>query len=358
MKARHANHSDYDDIRLISQALDLYYRDGLTQAGVGKRLGLSTAKVNRLLKQALREGMVKVTIHTPSRHLFDLESRLKAIFSLPDAVIIPRIDKDTSGWPYTLGAAGASYFLDHVRDGDIIGIGGGTSVHAVVQAMASQRAYDVEIVPVLGAVQGRSVTDVNALAAQLAERLGGRAYRLHAPAFVDSPRERDMLMSMGPIREILDIARRANLALLGVGTLDPDESRYVEFTALSPGDMKKLATSSGGVGEIMAQVYDLTGRPCAPEYASRTVGLTLEELRSVPVTIGVAGTRAKAPPLLGALRGSYLHSLITDEAAARGLLELFEHSFVRPSRPCSDGQEVQTGPEPSRRALSAEKDAT
>ncbi len=44
MKTRRVNHSDYDDIRLISRVLDLYYRDELTQAEVGQRLGLSTAK--------------------------------------------------------------------------------------------------------------------------------------------------------------------------------------------------------------------------------------------------------------------------------------------------------------------------
>ena len=327
MNTRRASSLDYDDIRLISRALHLYYRDGLTQAEVGEHLGLSTAKVNRLLKQALRDGMVKVTIHTSSRYLFDLESRLKAIFRLTDAVVIPRIDEDASSWPHTLGAAGASHLLDHLRDGDIIGIGGGTSVHAVVQAMAPQRQYDVEVVPILGAVQGRATTDVNDLAAQLAERLGGKAYRLHAPAFVDSREQRDLLQSMRPIREILDIARQANLVLMGVGTIVPSASHYLAFTALSPGDLTEISLSSGGVGEIVAQVYDLDGRPCAPHYAGRVVGLTLEELRSIPFTIGVAATKAKAYPLFGALRGGYLHSLVTDEGSARGLLELFEHGF-------------------------------
>jgi len=337
MKTLGASHSDYDDLRLISRALDLYYRDELTQAEVGQRLGLSTAKVNRLLKRALGEGMVKVTIRTPLRRLFDLESRLKAIFGLADAVVIPRIDEDPSSWPYTLGAAGASHLLDQVRDGDIIGIGGGTGVHAIVQAMTFQRKYDVGVVPILGAIQGQAATDVNDLAAQLAERLGGRAYRLHAPAFVDSRKQRDALLSMVPIREILDIARQANLVVMGVGSMVPSKSRLVEFTALSPGDMEEIASSSGGAGEIAARVYDLDGRPCASHYADRVVGLTLEELRSIPFTIGVAATAAKVYPLYGALRGNYLQSLVTDEAAARGLLELFERGFRGPSQLPSDG---------------------
>ena len=36
-------------------------------------------------------------------------------------------------------------------------------------------------------------------------------------------------------------------------------------------------------------------------------------------------------PLYGALRGGYLHALITDETAARGILELFEQNFLKVS---------------------------
>lgn len=331
MKTRVPSYSDYEDMQLISRVLNLYYRDELTQAQVGKRLGLSTAKVNRLLKHALREGMVKFTIRAPLRRLSDLEARLKAIFGLDDAVVIPQIDEDKSGWPHTLGAAGASHLLDHVRNGDVIGIGGGSGVRAVVQAMTPQRTYDVKVVPILGAVQGQAPTDVNDLAAQLAEQLGGRAYRLHAPAFVDSREQRDALLAMGPIREILDIARQANVVLMGVGTMVPGESRFVEFTALLPEDIKEVASSSGGAGEIVSRVHDLDGQPRASQYADRVVGLTLEELRSIPFTIGVAATAAKAYPLFGALRSNYLQSLVTDEAAARGLLELFARGFRGPS---------------------------
>ena len=312
---------------LISRVLNLYYVNELTQAQVGQRLGLSTAKVNRLLQQARQQGMVEITIRTPLQHLFDLENRLKAIFGIQEAMVIPRVAEDVSTYVHTLGRAGASYLLDHLRDGDIIGIGGGTGVHAVVQALEPSRAYDVKVAPVLGGVQGRATTDVNYLVAQLAERLGGQAYRLHAPAFVETREHRDILQSVGPIKEILDITRKANIALLGVGTVEPDASRFVEFTALSAEDMRRIADSCGGVGEIGAYVYDVEGRPCASEYAERVVGLSLEELKRIPFVIGVAATAAKALPLYGALRGGYLNTLITDEAAARAVLDLFGRDF-------------------------------
>ncbi len=312
---------------LISRVLNLYYVDELTQAEVGRRLGLSTAKVNRLLQQARQQGMVEITIRTPLQHLYDLEDRLKAIFDIREAVVIPRIAEDVNAYVHTLGRAGATYLLEYLRDGDIIGIGGGTGVNAVVQAIEPSRAYDVKVAPILGGVQGHATTDVNHLVAQLAERLGGKAYRLHAPAFVDTREHRDMLLSLGPIKEILDITRQANIALLGVGTVEPERSRFVEFTALSAEDMRRVADVCGGVGEIGAYVYDIEGTPCAEEYADRVVGLSLEELKRIPFVIGVAATAAKALPLYGALRGGYLHTLITDEAAAQGILRLFDRDF-------------------------------
>ena len=43
----------------------------------------------------------------------------------------------------------------------------------------------------------------------------------------------------------------------------------------------------------------------------------------------MAATAAKALPIYGALRGGYLHALITDEAAARGVLEFFEQRLSK-----------------------------
>ena len=235
-----------------------------------------------------------------------------------DTVILPRTAKIML----------EKFPVETLRDGDVLGISGGTGVNSVVQALHAPRAYDVEVVPLLGAVQGRVTTDVNHLSTELAARLGGRAYQLHAPAGVETREQRDMLLSMKPIKGVLDIARRANIILMGVGVVRVEPTHYYEFAVLSVEDLTQIA-ECGAAGQVLGVFYDTQGQPCAPEYAERLVGLTLEELERVPFIIGVAATAAKALPLYGALRGRYLHSLITDEAAARGIIELFERDFHR-----------------------------
>ncbi len=121
--------SDYDDARLISRVLYLYYIEELTQSQVAQQLGLSTPKVNRLLQQARRQKMVEITIHTPFQYLFDLEARLQNSFNLREAVVIPRMAENAVTMVHTLGRAGANYLVEHLHDGDVIAIGGGTTVH-------------------------------------------------------------------------------------------------------------------------------------------------------------------------------------------------------------------------------------
>jgi len=75
--------------------------------------------------------------------------------------------------------------------------------------------------------------------------LGGKAYQLHAPAFVETRENCELLSSMEPFKEILDIARRASIALLGVGTVDAETSRFVMYTALSAEEMKRIAEECG-----------------------------------------------------------------------------------------------------------------
>jgi DNA-binding transcriptional regulator LsrR (DeoR family) len=316
------NDWDYQEAHLVERVLQLYYIEELSRAEVARRLGLSKAKVRRLLRQARQQGMVEIIIRVPFRHLLDLESLLKDVFDGPDFVVIPHLPDEPTAFVQTLGHAAARYLLDNLRDGDIIAISGGASVYSVVQAVEAARPYDVKVVPMAGAVQGQAITDVNFLAAQLADRLGGQAYQVYAPAFVDTRGQRQMVVSMGPIKEGLDLARPASIALTGGGTVEATRSSMVAFTALSTGDMEEIANALGGVGELLSQVYNAQGVACAPGYGERVVGLTLEELQQIPPVIGVAATARKALPICGALRGGYLDALITDETAARGVLEI------------------------------------
>ncbi|RPI87602.1 MAG: sugar-binding transcriptional regulator [Chloroflexi bacterium] len=319
--------TSFETIRLIHTVLNLYYIEKMKQAEIAECLSLSLAKVNRLLQQAVDLGYIEFVIRTPFQNLFTLEERLKAIFGLQEAIVVPEIGGTSNLLLNSIGTAAATFLLEHLRDGDTLAITPGTTVQAVVRSIEAARPYNVVVVPILGSVQGEIESDMNYLATQMGERLGGKAYQLHAPAFADTQEAAEMLRSMEPVKKILEIGRNATVALLGIGTVDPQASRFVQFTALSAEEMKNIAEGCGGVGEISAHVYNIDGQPCAKDYADRVIGLSLKEIHKIPYRIGVAGSAAKALPIYGALKGGYLHALITDETAALGVLEIFDGKF-------------------------------
>jgi DNA-binding transcriptional regulator LsrR (DeoR family) len=312
--------TDYATARLMSRVLTLYYVDGHSQAQVARTLGLSTAKVNRLIKQARQQGMVEISIHTPYQSLLALESALRQRYRLQDAIVVPELSADPDTVLQSLGLAAADHLLTLLHDGDTLCISGGKAVQAVVQAVRTPQPMAVRVVPATGGVQGRHHSDVNFLATELADRLGGQALYLHAPIIVDTPAQRDGLLTVRQIADILDLARRARVALVGIGSIVLESSSYLELTHLTPDERQELVVRLGARGAVLARIYDAQGRPCGERFGQRIVGLSLAELQAIPVRLGVAAPPDKTEPLRAALLGHLLTHLVTDEATATQLL--------------------------------------
>jgi DNA-binding transcriptional regulator LsrR (DeoR family) len=329
--------ADHASLRLLHRVLTMYYQEGLSQAEIADAFGLSTAKVNRLLKQAREQGMVEIRIRTPMQSLFDLEARLQRECGVPEAVVVPQVSEDPQLVLEAVGRAAAQYVGQRLRDGDGICISGGKALAAVVRNVETSRKYEVQVVPATGGAQGRYQIDANYLAAELAQRLSGTAHELHAPVIVDTPEAREALMAIRQISSVLDTARRAQVAILGIGSVAPGTSTYFEFPSLREEDRRRLVEEFCGTGELLAQIINSRGQPCAPDYNRRVVGIGLDDLRAIPLTIGVAATVTKVSPIISTLRGGYLKTLITDEATARGVLEQWD------KEPCQPGHTAQVG---------------
>ena len=100
--------ADWESVRLMARVLTLYYEEGRNQSQVASALGLSAAKVNRLIKQAKEEGLVEIKIHTPFQSVIDLEDRLRSRFGVKDAVIVPKLSEDPASELAAIGRAGSS----------------------------------------------------------------------------------------------------------------------------------------------------------------------------------------------------------------------------------------------------------
>src|SRR5437868_15240201 len=77
------------DEQLATRAAWLYFVAGLTQAQIGKKLGINRIRVNRLLAQAREQGMVQIRITGRLADCIELENRIKDRFKIDQAIIVP-----------------------------------------------------------------------------------------------------------------------------------------------------------------------------------------------------------------------------------------------------------------------------
>ena len=170
--------------------------------------------------------------------------------------------------------------------------------------------------------RGDPLIDGPELARSLAQTLGADYYTLNAPLIVDDPSIRHALLQESNIRETLALASQADVALVGIGSVEPDISSLVRAGYTQPKEMMAIK-ATGAIGDICACHYDKDGRILDIDINQRAIGVSLETIsRPNCVVIGVAGGAGKAPAILGALRGHYIDILVTDSLAVERILDL------------------------------------
>ncbi len=99
-----------EEARQLARVARLYYEDGLTQAQIADQLDLSQASVSRLLKRALEQQVVRITVTSPSGYYPELERGLREEYGLKEVIVVDH-NTDEDRLLRNLGSA-AAYYLE------------------------------------------------------------------------------------------------------------------------------------------------------------------------------------------------------------------------------------------------------
>ncbi|NLN28942.1 MAG: sugar-binding transcriptional regulator [Firmicutes bacterium] len=308
-----------EDKDLLVQVSWLYYRQGLTQEQISKKLGFSRVKVQRLLVRARNEGIVEIKINFPFEVCLELRQRLETLYGLRQAAVVPAAwtDEDLEN---ALGEVGAEMLSRFMADAASVGVGWGVTVSAVVRHYPAQPVAGSLVVGLLGGQPQLSGVNPGEIAKGLSRKLGGECYTVPAPCFVNSKETRTILLGQPSIRQTLELAERVDLALVGVGTT-MHNATLVKAGFLSPSEMAQLR-AMGAVGDILGHFFDDQGRIIESEFEDRVISLELERLRRIPTVLCVAGGTEKVRAIHAALKTGAIDALVTDEHVARELVAL------------------------------------
>ena len=302
---------DYDAIQQAKVARN-YYMQGLTQQEIGQHLGISRLRVNRLLDRARKSGVVHFSVRSGDSSRMETEQELMLPFHLKDTIIVPPAF-DENDVNENVAQAAAMYIHDQLDRDSFINMGYGDTPSRVLNHLANMSESTINVVSLTGGVS-------NYLPNTQADIFNARLYLTPAPLIVQNPDIIEALEREPSVEQILNMTTLAKMTVVGIGGLD-ERATILKNGLLSHNDFL-LLTMKGAVGDMLCHFIDAQGQLVPSDIEGRLISTSLETLKSLDNTIGVAAGLGKARAILAALRGGYLDTLITDETTALRILEL------------------------------------
>ena len=311
-----------DRASLLADVAEMYYLEEKNQAEIAKTIGVTRSMVSRMLTEARESGIVDIRIQRPLHSDLELESALKAKFGLKDVFVVITSYRSGERLTRTLGNAGARMLARYLAPQRTLGLAWGTSISATVDAFEAVESMPIKVVQLVGAMGARNMEyDGHDLVSRIAEKLGGEAYYLNAPYLSQSAEVAKALLETKSIRETINIGRKADVVLLGVGTTSPEYSSFYLAGYVTRRELDDLR-KAGAIGDVCGLHFDVNGQPACDDFCERLVSIRRQDLLSIPIRLGVAGGDGKAEAILGALRIKYVNVLVIDSITARKVLEL------------------------------------
>ena len=311
-----------EELRLIAKVASLYYEHEMRQADIAKQLDLSQAGVSRLLKRAQEENIVRITVNTPTGAYTELESQLETNYGLKEAIVVESSDDDTQ-LLRNLGTAAAFYLETTLKRDEVIGI---SSWSETLLAMTNAlhplgNSYKTKVVQILGGI-GNPSAEVHAtqMAKRLANLVHAEVTMLPTPGVVGSKETRAVLLEDTFVAKAVAMFDDVTLALVGIGSVNPSRLLASSGNVFTKDEVDKLRTK-GWVGDICMRFFDEAGKPLNTTLNERVIGMSLEQLKKVARTVGIAGGKRKYAAIKGALEGKWIHVLITDHLTAERLVK-------------------------------------
>jgi DNA-binding transcriptional regulator LsrR (DeoR family) len=308
-----------DDPTLRLRAAWLYHGYGLTQNEVADQLNLGRSTVIRLLDEAKERGEVRIWIEEGEPQLIDLAIRLERALALDEAIVVPSAGNADQIFR-AVGLALGRFLSETIADGMTVGVGWGRTLTASLASFHPPRRSGVKVMSLLGGAVESQLANPVEFSWRLANALGAECFLFPAPVIVDSPETKRRLIEDCGLGRLFKIAASLDLAVVSagdIGTVSGSLARHL----IRPEELAELV-ARGCVADVMCTFLDEQGRTVDHPINQRTMSVGLDTLRKSRHVVIASGGAGRATALLAAIRGIGCNTLVTDEAAAKLLVDI------------------------------------
>ncbi|MDQ4051736.1 MAG: transcriptional regulator [Actinomycetota bacterium] len=293
----------------------LFYFEGQSKVQIADQLRLSRFKVARILDEARERGLVEVTMRFPAAIDTDLSVRLARHLGIERSLVLAG-EADDATTRAELGVLVAGLLTEIVSPDDVLGLTCSRTVTATTEAL--QRLAPCDVLQLSGTLagMGHDVGSVESVrrAAQVG---GGIAHPIYAPLVVQDAETAASLARQPGIRATLDRVGDVTVAVVAIGAWRAGYSTVWDAVSV---EERKQTAAAGAIGEIGGRCFDEDGNAVRGPVDDRVVGMTLEQLRSVPHVVAIAYGEGRSQAVRAVARSGTVHTLVCDAAIAAHLL--------------------------------------
>ncbi len=301
---------DEQTYALATKAAWYYYMEDNTQAQIAEVMGISRAKVIRLLEEARAQGIVQFSFRKNDSQRVSAEQLLIDRFGLKDAFVVPT-PLDSSAINQSIAQSAAHYVSDHLREDGYLNIGYGDTVSRMLGFLAKNREESLNVVSLTGGVSYYLPTVGTTVYSM-------RLFLTPSPLVVSSRQVRDALLDEKSLQDVSTMTEYADMSVVGIGAA-VEGATVLRNGILNEGELAVLKMQ-GAVGDILNHFVDKDGNLIQTEIEDRVISTDLDKLRQLKNVVGIAGGKDKVTAIKAVLNGGYLNVLITDSDTATELL--------------------------------------
>jgi DNA-binding transcriptional regulator LsrR (DeoR family) len=306
--------------------------------------------VSRLLDKARSKGIIEFRIRRPLSFDEGLARKLVGTFGLKSAHVVIMGQAGSNRILQQVGVGAAQVLRRLLSPEMILGLAWGTFIRSTVDAFELEEPIPgIRVVQLVGAGDSRiNDYDGHALVQHMANLTGGEGIFLNAPILVNTEESAQALLASKTIHETIQLAREADVALLGIGSTDPRYSTFYHSGYFSMAELTKLQ-GDGAVGNVCGMHFTREGNLTSLDLQHRLITISHEDLFKINTRFGVAGGMGKVEPIYGALRGGFINVLVTDNFAAQEILRLAQgsRSFAGRVYQCACNGQLRRSGDPS-----------
>lgn len=291
--------------RIVRSETEFLKEQGLIDVAVS---GMTMTQDGMNLLEELKDMMNDIM------GLSTLQERVKEKLGIKKVLLVPGSYDNNPSLIKDVARLGAEYFLNNLKDGDIVSMTGGSTMLEFSNAIKTDKKYkSVTIVPARGSMGKDVEIQSNSIVAKTSKKLSSNYKLLHIP---DELGEEAMktLTQEPEIKNALDIIQKTNVLVFGIGIASEMATRRK-----LPKEKIEEIVSKDAIGEAFGHYFNEKGEIVCK---LNTVGIDLETFKNIEENIAIfAGTR-KADALIAMTNINKNIVLITDEESANRILEL------------------------------------